>query len=260
MQNCNPAKAPFSDTSQLHKRTDDEEPTDEKLYREMVGSIGYLSTYTRPDLAFAVSKLSQYLSNPSIHHMQAAKHVLRYIKGTLDYGICYSPSSESLPFGFSDSSHAADPDDRKSHSGYIFFFNNGDISHSSGKQPITALSSMESEYIELTNAAQEAIFLRKLYASIVSNINVPTTILTDSEAALHHTKNNVKHSRTKHIDTRFHYIREVHAANQVDLQHIPATEQAADILTKPLGITKHAEAIKMLQLTTFPYETASSRL
>src|SRR5437762_2331306 len=85
MENCNPLKAPFPDSTQLHKRTDDEEPTDSKLYREIIGSIGFLPMYTRPDLAFAVSKLSQYLSNPSVIHMQAAKHVLRYIKGTLDY-------------------------------------------------------------------------------------------------------------------------------------------------------------------------------
>ena len=87
----------------------------------------------------------------------------------------------------------------------------------------------------------------------------PTTIFTDSEAALNHTKNNVNHSRTKHIDTRYHYIREVHAAGLIDLQHIPASEQAADVLTKPLGPTKHAEAVQMLQLTPFPFETAFSR-
>jgi hypothetical protein len=256
MQDCNPAKAPFNDTTQLHKRRDDEEPTDDKLYREIVGSLGYLSTYTRADLSFAHSKLSQYLSDPSVHHMQAAKHSLRYLKGYLDLCICFDPASghsETL-LGYTDASHAADPDDRKSHSGNIFFHVGGSISHSSGKQPITALSSMESEYIGTTNAAQEAIFLRKLYASVYAAIEGPTKLLTDSEAARNHVKNNVQHSRTKHIDTRFHYIREVHAAGLVDLDHIPAAEQVADVLTKPLGITKHGEAIKQLRLTTFPFE------
>ena len=264
MQNCNPAKTPFTDTHQLHKRREDEEPADIQLYSQMVGSIGYLPTYTRSDLAFAVSKLSQYLSNPSTIHMAEAKHVLRYIKGSLDLGPYYSPppdGSESLPICYTDASHAADPDDRKSHSGHLALMNGGSISHSSAKQSITALSSMESEYIGGTNAAQEVIFLRKLYTSITGKrIDTPTPIYTDSEAALNHTKNNVNHSRTKHIDTRYHYIREVHAAGLINLQHIPAAEQAADVLTKPLGPTKHAEAVKMLQLTPFPFETAFSRL
>ena len=223
MQNCNPAKTPFSDTTQLHKRLDDEEPADERLYREMIGSIGFLPMYTRPDLAFAVSKLSQYLSNPSILHFQAAKHVLRYIKGTIDYGLYYSHSLDAnpqpigfsdvdahdpQPISFSDASHAADPDDRKSHSGYIFFLGDGgQLIWESKKQSVTALSSMEAEYVELTNAAKEAIFLRKLASSIDIEINPPTVILTDSASALDHVKNNVKHARTKHIDTRFHYIR-----------------------------------------------------
>jgi hypothetical protein len=256
MQDCNPAKAPFSDTTQLHKRRDDEEPADETLYREIVGSLGYLPTYTRPDLSFAVSKLSQYLSDPSGLHMQAAKHVLRYLNGSLDLGILSDPEygHSQTPLGYTDASHAADPDDRKSHSGNIFFHIGGSISHSSGKQRITALSSMESEYIETMNAAQEAIFLRKLYASINAAIQGPMKLLTDSEAARNHVRNNVQHSRTKHIDTRFHYIREVHNAGLVDLEHVPAADQVADVLTKPLGITKHVEAIKQLRLAQFPFD------
>ena len=268
MQNCNPAKAPFHDTSQLHKRIPDnedpnEEPTDEKLYREIVGSIGYLSSYTRSDLAFPHSKLSQYLSDPSVTHMQAAKHALRYLKGNLDLCPYFAPSEteSDLPLGYSDASHAADPDDRKSHSGYLFFFNGGSISHSSGKQQIVSLSSMESEYIGTTNAAQEAVFLRKLYSSITGKpVDIPIKILTDSEAALKHVKNNVNHPRTKHIDTRYHYIRGVYAAGLVELEHVPAAQQAADILTKPLGITKHLDAIKLLQLTIFPFEAAFGQI
>jgi len=119
---------------------------------------------------------------------------------------------------------------------------------------------MESEYIETTNAAQEAIFLRKLYSSITSKpIDIAIKILTNSEAALKHVKNNVNHSRTKHIDTRYHYIHGLHAASLVELKYVPAPQQAADILTKPLGITKHLEAIKLLQLTIFPFKPHSAR-
>ena len=122
MQNCNPAKTPFSDTTQLHKRLDDEEPADERLYREMIGSIGFLPMYTRPDLAFAVSKLSQYLSNPSILHFQAAKHVLRYIKGTIDYGLYYGHSLDAnpQPIGFSNAdAHDVDAHDHPQPIGFL---------------------------------------------------------------------------------------------------------------------------------------------
>ena len=162
---------------------------------------------------------------------------------------------------FSDASHAADPDDRKSHSGYIFFLGDGgQLIWESKKQSVTALSSMEAEYVELTNAAKEAIFLRKLASSIDIEINAPTVILTDSASALDHVKNNVKHVRTKHIDTRFHYIREIYSSGQVELRHVPAAEQTADVLTKPLGLTKHTDATKLLKLVEFPFTTASSKL
>lgn len=122
-----------------------------------------------------------------------------------------------VPF-ISNLSHAADPDDRKSHSGYIFFFNGGSIFHSSGKQSIVTLSSMESKYIETTNAAQEVIFLCKVCSSITGKpIDTPIKIITDSEAALKHVKNNANHRRTKHIDTCYHYIRGLHATGLVEL-------------------------------------------
>ena len=175
-------------------------------------SIDFLSMYTHHDLAFAVSKLFQYLSDPSVIHTQAAKHVPRYIKGTLDYGISYSaPEDERVSFliGFSDASHAADRGDRKSHSGLIFFHFSGPIVWESRKQSVTALSSMESEYRELSDAAKEAIFLQKLASSIGIKLDLPAMIYTDSASALGHVKNNVQHTRTKHIDTRFHYSRSI---------------------------------------------------
>jgi len=262
MQNRNPAKTPFPDTTQLHKRRDDENKAYETLYREIISSIGYLPTYTRPDLAFAVSKLSRYLSDPSVLHMQAAKHVLRYIKGTLDYGLYFGPSNEIHLSGFCDSSHAADPDNPKSHAGGHIFYLGPDgsgIVWGSGKESVVAISSMESEYMQYSEAAKEAIFLHKLAASISLKLSLPTTIYTDSESALKHVKNNVKHARTKHIDTRFHYVREVYTSGQIDLQHVPSSEQAADIFTKPFGPVKHAEAVKLLKLTIFPFVEPSSK-
>ena len=107
---------------------------------------------------------------------------------------------------------------------------------------------MEAEYIALSDAAKEAIFLRKLLSPLQIRVSSPTLIKTDSDAALDHVKNNVKHPRTKHIDTRHHYIRSVYGT-QIDIQHVPAADQTADILTKPLGAVKHLEACQLLNLS-----------
>jgi len=268
MENCNPVKAPCDQrAASLHLRTDTEDPAmDPPLYRSMTASIMHLAVWTRADIAWITNKLSQYNSDPSELHMSAAKHLLRYIQRTLDYSYTFSPSVENLLYGlftdydgfdytplhgYSDASGASDLDDRCSTSGYIFFFNGAPIVWGSRKQVYAvALSSMEGEYLALTEATKEAMFLRNLLASINIPQNFPTLILTDSEAALKHVKNNVNHPRSKHIDTRHHYIRHVYNSADVDIRHVPSASQMADILTKPLGILKHQEAVKLLRLHT----------
>jgi hypothetical protein len=253
MENCNPTKTPFESQSNLHQRTEAEEPADMELYRRKISSFMHLAIFTCADIAYAVSKLSQFNSNPSVIHLGAAKHLLRYIQGTKDYGLLFTADSASSslscsePHGFSDASFASDPDDRKSISGYLFFLSYALISWSAQKQTVIALSTMESEYIALTDAAKEAIFLRKLLDSLSFTIPHPTLIHTDSESALDHVKNNVKHPRTKHIDTRHHYIRSVYGT-QVDIQYVSAASQTADVLTKPLGVVNHIEAVRLLNL------------
>jgi transposase InsO family protein len=265
MESCNPVKAPCDQrAAYLHIRTDDEPPTDSALYRSITSSILHLSIWTRPDIAWITNKLCQFNSDPSELHMSAAKHLLRYIQGTLDYAFTYSPSEcnslyghftdhDNFDFtplhGYSDASGASDPDDRCSTSGYIFFYYGGPIAWGSRKQRYAvALSTMEGEYLALTEAAKEAIFLRNLLASVNVPQDQPTLILTDSDAALKHVKNNVNHSRTKHIDTRHHFIRHAYNTGNVDIRHVPSASQTADVLTKPLGTLKHQDAIKLLQL------------
>ena len=143
---------------------------------------------------------------------------------------------------------ASDPDGRKSTSRYVFMFNNGAISLPSHKQNTVAMSTMEAEYIVLSEAAKEAVYLRKLLSSINHPFLDPLIVLTDSQAARDNIKNNVKHSRTKDIATKYHYIREVYTKNYIDILHIPAAEQAADVLTKPLPYVKHIESLKLLNI------------
>jgi hypothetical protein len=252
MEFCNPAKTPFET---LTKTSPDDEPTDAEQYRAITGSIMHLAVYSRPDIMYAASKLAQFNSNPSMQHYRAAKHLLRNIQGTKDQVITYQSPPSSLPShsrsngptGYSDASFAADPDDRKSTSGYVFIFANGPISWQSNKQTV-ALSTMEAEYIALSEAAKEAKFLRHLIATINKPITGPTIIKTDSQAALEHVKNNIRHARTKHIDTRHHFIRNVYTSGEIDLRHVSSESQAADILTKPLGYIKHTDGIRLLHL------------
>jgi Reverse transcriptase (RNA-dependent DNA polymerase) len=265
MENCNPVKAPCDQrAAYLHLRTETEAPADAALYRSMTSSIMHLAIWTRPDIAWITNKLSQFNKDPSDLHMAAAKHLLRYIQGTLDYSFTYSPSIDNSLYGlfadyndfdytplhgYSDASGASDPDDRCSTSGYIFFLNGAPIVWGSRKQVYAvALSTMEGEYLALTEAAKEAMFLRNLLISINIPQERPTLILTDSEAALKHVKNNVNHPRSKHIDTRHHYIRHVYNSGDVDIRHVPSASQTADILTKPLGILKHQDAVGLLRL------------
>src|SRR5271154_4100671 len=265
MQDCNPVKSPCDQrAAYLHLRMETESPADSALYRSMTSSVMHLAIWTRPDICWIANKLCQFNRDPSDLHMAAAKHLLRYIQGTLDYAFTYSPLEHNSLYGlfadfedfsftplhgYADSSGASDPDDCRSTSGIVFFYYGGVIVWESNKKTYAvALSSMEGEYLALTEAAKIALFLRNLLASINIPQEQPTLILTDSDAAPKHVKNNVNHSRTKHIDTRHHFIRHAYLSGDVDIRHIPAASQAADILTKPLGTIKHLEAVKLLQL------------
>ena len=253
MAKCNPVKAPCESSAHLHKRTSDEESANGELYRQMIGSLMFLAQYARPDIAYAVSALSQFNKDPSIHHFRAVKHLLRYIQATKDLSIVFDNNNYStFPDGFSDASYANNPDDRKSTSGYVFLLSKGVISFQSQKQSVIAMSTMEAEYMALSDTAKESIFLIKLLRSLKIDASQPVLIKTDSESALDHVKNNVKHARTKHIDIRHHFIRNACSDGLVTLQHVPSASQIADVLTKPLGPTKHAEAVKMLNLVPFP--------
>ena len=214
--------------------------------------------YTQPDLAFHVSKLSQYNSNPSTDHMRAAKHVLRYLQGTLDLGILYTADSTDLwPVGFSDASFATDLDDSKSHSGYVFTMSNGVISHSSKKQSCIAQSSMEAEYYEMSEAAKEVMFLRNILDFLNFKLDRPIVINTDAKSAYDHVKNNVNHSRTKHFQRRHHFIRQAYQTGEVDIERVPAKIQTADILTKPLDRQLHERGVKLLGMVSKPAAAVS---
>ena len=191
--------------------------------------------------------------------MTAVKRILRYLKGTINIGIKYSPGSNVVPTicGYSDSDWAGDHDDRKSTAGFLFTINNGIISWSSKKQPTSALSTVEAEYLALTEAAKEAAWLQ-FFIDQATNYNIsPIDVSYDNQGAGKLALNPVFHARTKHIELRHHYIREAVANHSVQLHYVPTTLNTADILTKPLPQPTFPQHRTALGLVPLPLTTAN---
>ena len=214
-------------------------------YRELVGGLMYLAVSTRPDIANTVSKLSQFLTCYDNTHWTAAKRVLRYLKKTINFGLIFRHTNDSL-FGFTDSDWGNCPDNRKSYTGYCFILSGSVISYESRKQVTVALSSTESEYMALSDGTKEAIYLKKLLNELCSDGLGKVRIFVDNIGAIKLAENPVFHKRTKHIDIRHHFVREALRNEQIEICHVPTEEMGADILTKPLPSSKHFKCLDML--------------
>ena len=223
-------------------------PVDTKKYRELVGSLIYAMTCTRPDISWIVSKLSQKLSNPNADDMVAAKHVLRYLKGTIDYQLCFRKCSSGLNLiAYSDSDWASSVEDRRSTTGYCFSLTEEGpvISWKTRKQPTVALSSCEAEYIGLAATAQESLYLTQLLSSMNGKPYKCTKIHEDNQGAIALTKNPVSRQRSKHIDIKYHFLRDVVKNGKIDISYCPTAEMVADTFTKP------ASKVKLTKFKTF---------
>ncbi|KAK8935961.1 hypothetical protein KSP39_PZI012924 [Platanthera zijinensis] len=236
MENCNPTVTPMSATEKLSPKEEEEEGADKEKYRSLIGSLMYL-TNSRPDIENAVNIAARFISNPSKEHYDAAKRILRYLQGTKDYGILYKPCQDNTLHGFTDSDWAGDLGDRKSTGGFIFFTGSGPISWSSRKQRTVALSTTEAEYVALNNAACEAIWLLRLKNEIEGDRGgrkEMAKLHCDNSSAIALSKNPIYHSRSKHIDIKHHFIRELLEKKMIELHFCPTGRQLADLMTKPL--------------------------
>ena len=226
------------DTSVNLKKEDGSKSVDAVNYQAMVGSLMYIAMATRPDIAYAVSLVSRYCSSPTETHLTAVKRIYRYLKGTLSLVLQFKSTSGTL-VGYSDASWASDQDDRRSTSGVVFMMCGGAISWLSKKQPTVTLSTAESEYVSLCAAAQEATWLRSLLNDLV-NLCDPTVIFEDNQSCIALSRG-VQHSRSKHIDIKFHFIRECVAKCVISVQYCCSDLMIADILTKPLPRSRFAD-------------------
>ena len=166
----------------------------------------YLAVNTRLDIAFAVNNLAWFNSKPQKEHWTALKRILRYLKGTTKIGILYKQDGSDKCVGYSDADWAGDTSDRKSNSGYIFMFSGRAISWSSKKQKCIALSTAEAEYIALSGAAQECLWLRQLEIELGCPPESPTVIFEDNQSTIVMAKNPQYHRRAKHIDIHHHFV------------------------------------------------------
>ncbi|GJS95906.1 retrovirus-related pol polyprotein from transposon TNT 1-94 [Tanacetum coccineum] len=189
----------------------------------------------RPDILFAVGLISRFMEEPTTKHLKIAKRILRYIKGTVDYGILYSTSEDFKLVGYSDSDWAGSKDDKRSTLGFLFFLGNNAFTWSSKKQPIVTLSSCEAQYIAATSCVCHAIWLRSMLKELHMEQEDATEIYVDNKSAINLAKNPVYHDRSKHINTRFHFIRECIARKDVRVIHTSSEDQVTDIFTKPLN-------------------------
>ncbi|KAH9691439.1 hypothetical protein KPL70_016106 [Citrus sinensis] len=243
MQSCKGSDTPFSTGFKLEKNVQGplgqefEEPA---LYRSIVGGLQYL-ILTRPDIAYSVHKLSQYLSNPTLQHWLACKKVLRYLQATATHGL-YIQKEGTLGLtgltGYSDADWACDIDDRKSIGAYCIYLGNNLISWSSKKQAIVAKSSTESEYRALSSASSELSWLQSLLSEL-NIVQLPAPILwCDNQSAGELARNPILHSKSKHIELDVHYIRDKVLGKELEVRYIPTEEQVADVLTKALSFPK----------------------
>jgi hypothetical protein len=211
-------------------------------YMQLVGSLLYAANATRPDIAYAVHSLSRHMQAVGEEHRLAGKRVLKYLIGAKDLGIKYGArSQDGMLVGYCDADWGGDRDTRKSTTAYVFMVAGGAVSWASRLQTCTAQSSTEAEYIAASEAAKEAVYLRRLLEGLGYGQSSATKLYEDNQGCIKLAKNPVFQNRTKHIDLRIHFIREKVESGEIELVYVPTKDQIADIMTKPLAKVKFGE-------------------
>lgn len=221
-------------------------PKDKRIdptwYREVIGSLMYAMIYTRIDIAFILGRLAQYMQDPAEHHKAALSRVLRYLRSTIEYRICFGPSAEDKPnlVVYSDADYASDKIDRKSITASVGLVGGGPVFWGSKKQKSVATATTEAEYMAMANTAKQGQWV----AQILRDMGFPEYIAPngftvdtrgDNQGAIALAKNPQLTDRSKHIDVAYHYIRDLQERQRVDISYVPTDEMAADGLTKPVS-------------------------
>ncbi|RVW39496.1 Retrovirus-related Pol polyprotein from transposon RE1 [Vitis vinifera] len=230
MLGCKPSDTPIKARNRMES---DGKPVDREKYQRLVGRLIYLS-HTRPDIAFAVSVVSQYMHSPKESHLEAVYKILRYLKGSPGRGLFFKKSDSKKVEIYTDADWAGSADDRRSTTGYCTYVWGNLVTWRSKKQSVVARSSAEAEFRAVAQGMCEGLWLKKLLEELCITIELPIKLYCDNKAAISISHNPVQHNRTKHIEVDRHFIKEKFEKGIICMTYIPTREQLADIFTKGL--------------------------
>ncbi len=242
MTDCNPAPSPCQANMIWSKSDCPDAPESEQActqYRALIALANFISNWTRPDITYTVNKLCKFMSNPGKVHWQALKHLLRYLKGTREFGLTYefSPSLVLGLHGYTDASYADCPDSSKSTIGYIFFYGNAPLSWYSKLHSFVTTSTNHSEYAALAQGAKEAQWYVYLFQQLEPQaVHTPVPLFVDNSGVISLLQNPVDHAANKHIRISCHYSRELMEEKTIAPQRVSSEANLADAFTKPLPI------------------------
>ncbi|GJZ87302.1 retrovirus-related pol polyprotein from transposon TNT 1-94 [Tanacetum coccineum] len=249
---CDPVDTPMVEKSKLDEDKEGK-AVDPSHYRGMIGTLLYL-TASRPDLQFAICMCARYQARPTEKHLNAVKRIFRYLKGTVHRGLWYPKDSSIALTAFADADHAGCQDTRRSTSGSMQLLGDRLVSWSSKRQKSAAISSTEAEYIALSGCCAQILWMRSQLTDYGFGFNkIP--MYCDNKSAIALCCNNVQHSRSKHIDIRFHFIKEHVENGVIELYFVNTEYQLADIFTKALGRNRIEFLINKLGMRSFTPET-----
>ena len=253
---CKPVSTPMDPglrlSSSMAPQNDEEIALMKSIpYINAVGSLMYLAISSRPDIAYSVGVLARFNSNPGPLHWKAVKHLLRYLKGTMDIKLVYGPSDSSEPFiTYTDADHGGNPDNGRSTGGYLVRIGTGAVSWSSKLQSLVALSTTEAEYVAAVEAGKEMVWLRQFLGELGYPQHAPSVLRMDNQSAISVAKNPEHHGRMKHLDLRWYWLRDVVDQGLIEPSFIPTDDMAADILTKPLLRLQVEKCRRLMGLVT----------
>ena len=249
MDNVAHARTPMAANAKLTVDPSNES-VDVTLYRSMIGCLLYL-TASKPDITFSVGVCSRFQSNPKVSHLNAVKRIIKYVCGTCDYGLFYSKESNLSLAGFSNYDWAGNTDDRKSTTGGCFYVGANLVAWMSKKQNSVFVSTTEAEYIAAGSCCSQLLWMKKVLTDY--GISQDTMVVyCDNSSAIDISKNLIQHSKTKHIEIRYHFIRDLVERKIVCLEYIPTECQNANIFTKPLDRSKFETLCQVIGVILCP--------
>lgn len=240
MLDCKATKTPGNPNEKLSAKmvSDENDLTGKVPYQELIGSLLYVAQITRPDIAFCVNNVSRFNSKHSEEHWDAALHILRYLKGTSNYVLSFNKNEKRDVHAYSDADYASETDKRRSCTGFVVKLADAAISWHSKRQEIVAVSSTEAEYIALSTTVKETLWISQFIHELTNIDMQPVQIYCDNTSTIKLAKTDAYRERTKHIDVRFHHIRDNIEKRQIAIDFISTQDMVADVLTKALSGTK----------------------